>query len=268
MTIRETRSDRQTRLAQMLIASGGATVDDLVESFDVSAMTLYRDLAELESRRVISRVRGEIRVLASSFAETPVSFRMTDEVAVKELIGKQIAQEIEKAGSVFIDDSTTSAMAVKHLVTSSTKTFITNSVTIANSLVETCEFRELVTVGGNLNPTLNASFGPLAEASIDQFSPDIAVLGAAAIHKDQVFHPIVEAASFKRKLIAHTPEVILAVSAMKFSRRAMYKMADIADVSAIVTDSRIDTTLLAHLRELTRVVVVAYPGKENNVRDD
>lgn len=242
-------------MAALVIRAGTTSVDALADSFDVSPMTLYRDLAALESRHVLTRSRGEVTAIASSLSETPVEFRREQEVEEKNRIGRAVAAQIDFATSIFIDDSTTGAHCLPHLKSTHQKTLMTNSVSIANTIASDLSYKELVVIGGSYDPTLDAMFGPAAESQMSMFAPEVAVFGAAAVDESGVFHPYSDAASFKRKLLPRVSMNILAVTASKLTRTALYRISDLKAFAAIVIDSAAPTAVVQKLNKHTQVII-------------
>ena len=60
---------RQFAIAEAVVRAGSVSVEDLVESTGVSAMTIYRDLAILESSGVLQRHRGRVVAVANGLHE-------------------------------------------------------------------------------------------------------------------------------------------------------------------------------------------------------
>lgn len=239
----------------MVIRAGTTSVDALIGSFDVSPMTLYRDLAALESRHVLTRSRGEVTAIASSLSETPVEFRSEQEVEEKSRIGQVVAGLIDQYSSIFIDDSTTSAHVIPHLTSTHQKTFMTNSLGIAKQIAQDLPYKEIILVGGSYIPNLNAAFGSEAESQFATLAPQSAIIGAAAADTRTIFHPIAEAASFKRMLIPQVSTTILAMTASKLTRTALFKVADIADFTSVVVDSSAPEPIVEELKTQTQVFI-------------
>ena len=49
---------RQRAISEVVIAAGTVRIDQLVERFDISLMTVHRDLDELENRGILRKGRG------------------------------------------------------------------------------------------------------------------------------------------------------------------------------------------------------------------
>lgn len=239
-----TKAERQDRLATLIFARGTMRVDELQEHAGVSPMTLYRDLAELESKHVVQRSRGEVSAAASSLSETPFAFRLDQEVEAKRAIARAAEDLAGRGDSVLVDDSTTAYVVLETLLARGALTVVTNCAGAA-SLVAEHPGTELIMPGGRYVRALQSFYGPSAVASLAGLRADVAVLGAAAIQGGVVHHPYEDVADYKRAAARRARMSVLAVTASKFERTALYEVSPLTDFDLVVTDLPADHPQLA-----------------------
>ena len=157
-TVSVSKQQRQDELARLIYERGSIRTDELIELFDVSPMTLYRDLATLESKRLVRRSRGEVAAVTNSTSETPISFRLVQDVSAKAKIAKAAAEILADYSTIFLDDSTTALAIVDLLPDVQQKTYITNSLAVSRALSQSVQGK-LISLGGTYNPQLDAFFG-------------------------------------------------------------------------------------------------------------
>ena len=248
------KQQRQDDLAKLIYARGAIRTDELIELFDVSPMTLYRDLATLEARRLVRRSRGEVSAMASSMAETPMSFRLMQDRPAKGSIAQAAVAALADYATIFIDDSSTALRIVDHLDDAAQKTFITNSLAASRALSQHT-LGKLICLGGVYNAQLDAFFGPAATSELANLRPSAVVIGAASVHNMAVYHPYADVASFKALAMAQAEFSVLVATAVKFTRASLHKMADISDFDCVITDAATPENIVARLREETDVIV-------------
>lgn len=229
------KQHRHEQLMEIVFAQGVVRVEELQRDLGVSNMTLYRDLAELESRQVISRNRGEVSALASSLSETSFSYRMANETAAKTRLASLAADLVKRGDSVLVDDSTTAHFVLEELVARGPVTLVTNGLGAIELAQENAEL-DVIMLGGRYSRALHAHYGPATTAGLGRLQPDVLVMGAAAIQDGIVLHPYAEVAEFKHLALQQSKFKILVVTASKFSRTALYQVAPLTDFDAIVTD--------------------------------
>lgn len=254
------QNSRQQHIAELVFSRGTMRVEELIEMIDVSPMTLYRDLAKLEQRRVIHRSRGEVSAAASSLSETSVRFRTAQETAEKKSLVTEARKFVNQADSVFIDDSTTACQLIDSLADGRPLTVMTNSLTVSRELVSEGIF-DMIFIGGRYVHQLDAFFGPMACQAFDRVAPDLAIVGAAAIRDGAIFHPYEDVAVFKEAALAASRRKILLATASKFSRTAMHRIAGIDEFDAVITDATTDPADIAWMEELTTVIVADPVGQ-------
>lgn len=253
-TVSVSKQQRQDELARLIYERGSIRTDELIELFDVSPMTLYRDLATLESKRLVRRSRGEVAAVTNSTSETPISFRLVQDVSAKAKIAKAAAEILADYSTIFLDDSTTALAIVDLLPDVQQKTYITNSLALSRALSQSVQGK-LISLGGTYNPQLDAFFGPTATKEITNLNPSAVVVGAASVQNLAVYHPYAEVGSFKSLAMSQAEFSVLVVAAPKFKRTSLHKMAEISDFDCVITDDGIDEETLAELRGETHVIV-------------
>src|SRR3712207_2391796 len=67
---------RQGGIVDFVFKHGSAAIKDLAELFDVSLITIHRDLDELERQGMLRKLRGYVTVQPSSLFESTVTYRL------------------------------------------------------------------------------------------------------------------------------------------------------------------------------------------------
>ena len=254
MAVKQTQEERQTGIIELIIENGVTRVEELSEHFDVSAMTLYRDLAALEARHIITRNKGAISLLAASISETPFEFRQRQEMDAKSAVGRAAAKIVDRYSTVFVDDSTTAYNVIDHIQDPGSKAFITNSLASARKIADS-EHKSMTVVGGRLVRQLDAMFGPTTTRTIRELAFETAIFGTASIKDGTIFHPYSEVASFKSELIKRVDVPILVATGSKFDRVALHRIADVADFKYLVVDDSISAATFKDISSLTQVII-------------
>ncbi|MGA4670761.1 DeoR/GlpR family DNA-binding transcription regulator [Propionibacteriaceae bacterium Y1923] len=242
------KQDRQDRLATMIFGRGTVRVEELQDEMGVSAMTLYRDLAELEARQVVIRSRGEVSAAASSLSETSFEFRLGQEAAAKRSLANLVAPLIGRGDSVLVDDSTTAHFILEAVIDRGPVTVVSNCTGPANMVMEHHE-AELIMIGGRYLRPLQAFYGPSAITALSGVRVDVALIGAAAIHRGIVHHPYEDVARYKHFAMGRATTSVLAVTESKFARSALYEVCALSDFDVVVTDMSPDEPQLVAAAE-------------------
>lgn len=242
------KNDRQQLLAEHVLNAGTVRVEDLLKLVDASPMTIYRDLSELENDRVIVRSRGEVTAVATSLSETSMKYRLTQEEEAKDSLASQFEKYLTRGTSIICDDSSTVYSILKKFTSVGGLTIITNNWSIIQ-LAGSVPDWELVTLGGRYDRHLDANYGPAGVRTLQQVRADHAFISAAAISDGVVYHPYSQVAEYKALMLQSSVQSHLAVTASKFERKALYRVADTADFDSVVVDAGTPESIIAELRE-------------------
>ena len=86
---------RQRDIATYVVENGTVRIEDIAARFGVSAMTVRRDLDDLEAQSVLRRSRGQATALSSSVFEANSFYRRTQQTAQKAKLARATLQLIE-----------------------------------------------------------------------------------------------------------------------------------------------------------------------------
>src|ERR1700754_2006959 len=117
---------RQEAIAEHVLSRGSATAAELAERFQVSLMTIHRDLDELERQGVVRKYRGGVTAQPSGVFESNVGYRMKSMQAEKDAIAAKAVELIEPGMAVMLDDSTTTLALARRLEGITPLTVVTN----------------------------------------------------------------------------------------------------------------------------------------------
>ena len=96
--------------------NGRADITELSEVFQVSKVTIRRDLDALEAqKRVIKAYGGAISIQGKRSADIPQSQRMLENVDAKQRIGALAASLIEDNDTIIIDTGTTTLAMIRNI---------------------------------------------------------------------------------------------------------------------------------------------------------
>ncbi len=95
---------RQKWITEFIHEQGSLEVDELSEQFQVSRMTIHRDLDELEQQGVLRKVRGGATVHPSYLFESDIRFRLSAATTEKEAIARDALTLVEPGQVILLDD--------------------------------------------------------------------------------------------------------------------------------------------------------------------
>ena len=161
------KSKRQEKILADLRQYQMMSVAELKENFDVSEITIRRDLDDMEQEGLLRRVHGGARILTHSYPEPPVLLRQKEQVEEKEAIS-ELALELIRDGDVIALESGSTTIALARKIAQKewqNLQVITNNFEIQKVLRNASNI-QLVFVGGFVDQQEMCTYGELAETAL------------------------------------------------------------------------------------------------------
>ncbi|MDO4573225.1 MAG: DeoR/GlpR family DNA-binding transcription regulator [Clostridia bacterium] len=225
---------------------------------DYSAMTLWRDLKQLEQCGCIRRVHGGVISMqaAAPFAEGEYSKRARENIAAKEAIAREALRFIAPGHSVFLDAGST-LMALANQLGPERYTIITSGANIAIELSQRHNCDVLLTGGQISENTLSCS-GALAERFIEGVNIDAAVMAASGFSPGSGFTiGSLPEASLKRLVIERAKTVVMLLDSSKLGRSLPFTFAALSDIDALISEAPLPGEIRAEAARLGVSCIVA-----------
>lgn len=248
--------DRQARIAEAVMADGTIRIERLAAMFDISLMTVHRDLDELESRGILRKSRGVATATSTILVESSDVYRLSHQAKEKEALALAAMELVEPGQVIILDDSTTILRMAPHLEGKAPLTVVTNVLTLMSELRGT-KGLTLIGIGGQYYGWCNAFMGPLTTQALSELHADTAFLSTSAITRDVAFHQVTETIATKRAMLRSANRKVLVVDHTKFDRQAMYALAPLTDFDTVIVDDATPAADIDRMRGKGIDVIVA-----------
>lgn len=169
---------QQQILAQLHALQAELEVDELAKRFDVSPLTIRRDLDQLEQDKAILRTHGGC-VLKTSVG-SPYQQRVALNFDLKHAIGHAAASEVKSDDVILLDYGSTPFHLSFHLGTVGKLSVYTNSIAVVPVLSRFPSVR-LHVLGGEYDPEIQFIGGSMMEQTLEGLQFDKVFLGTDAI---------------------------------------------------------------------------------------
>lgn len=250
--------ERRQAVLRYVAEHGDTRIDDLARHFDVSLMTMHRDLDDLAGRHLLRKERGRALAFPALTMETATRFRESTALAAKDALCAAVADRIRPGSTVLMDDSTTLFPLVPRLAELDQLHVVTNSVGLAQRL-GSAPGVSVTLLGGHYRGDFNSCTGPTVTRTLSQIRADLALMSATAILEGQLFHPLNDYVEVKLAMLASADKALLLADHSKFGKTATYAYGTVADYHAVITDNAIPGAELAAMRELGIPVEIVVP---------
>lgn len=235
------------------VRSGTARVPELAAAFDVSPMTVRRDLRMLAREGKLERVYGGA---ISAEEDRPFAEIAVERSEAKERIGAAAAALVQDGQTVMLDIGTTAVQVARHLRGRSL-TVITTNLAAYEELLPEPEIT-LILPGGVVRRDYRSLVGVIAEDSLSQLSADMAFIGTSGVDAEgSVWDTTMVEVPIKRAMMAAVDRVVLVADRQKFSMGGVVRVCGAADIDQIVTEDELPATTEIAVNEAGIEVTIA-----------
>jgi DeoR/GlpR family transcriptional regulator of sugar metabolism len=240
---------RQRQMCELIAASGECSIEDLIERFGVSGMTVRRDLQALADQGKVIRTHGGAAIAERVSFEFEFLSRVRENSAAKQAIAITAAAQVKDGESVILDSGTTTLAIARQLRGRYGLTVITSSLPIAAEL-QYDQGIEVLLLGGRLRASSPDLVGAITEANLDAIRANVAFLGADAVGSDgAVYQDSPELARMLTRMAASADRVFVAADASKLGKTALWRFGRLSDWAALITNASANRSLLASLKK-------------------
>jgi DeoR/GlpR family transcriptional regulator of sugar metabolism len=226
---------RREQVLQRVNHAGQVTVTELSRDFGVSEVTIRGDLQALAEQNLLVRTHGGA-VAANRLPEISLSWRRSLQTGEKARIGEAAARHIRDGAAIFLDTSSTSLAIIPHLKQCRDITVLTNSLAIAQALVEYPGVA-VVMAGGSLQRDTLSLVGPDGLDMLAHFNIQTGFFGAHGLSYPEGMTDVSAAeADVKRRVIAMCRQVIGVLDSSKWNRVGLSSFARLEDLQCVISD--------------------------------
>lgn len=233
-------TERMSIIKNYLREHGKLDVHSASEMFDVSEVTVRRDLEKLEGLGFLTRLHGGAVLKApeeapGAFDPPEIDAEQRDE---EEDIAHVAALMVKDRDVLMLMNGPINLRLARRLSQLNGVTVLTNDVMIALEIGAQAA-NKAVLLGGGINVGERAVFGSLTLANIQKFCVKKLFIEVDGINeKLQLTVNSQEKAALIQEAMACADERIVLASANRFSKNAFFRLGDISIANKVVTNAR------------------------------
>ncbi|MGN6740939.1 transcriptional repressor AgaR [Dyella sp.] len=231
--------ERRRLIVEQVEAQGRVTVEELVQRFGISAVTIRADLEALDRAGALTRSHGGAVPVAPSQQDTPLTIKETRHHPQKRRIGEAAAKLVQDGETIIIDSGSTTVEIARALRQRrwNELTVITNALNIALELSGLSGVRVMM-LGGMLRPTSYSLAGPDAEQALSRLSADRLFLGVDGLDPAiGVTTPDPLEASLNALMVRVSRQTVAVLDASKFGQRSLSVIAPMKALDMVISDA-------------------------------
>ena len=234
-----TKEERHNLILETLMKHESIPVSNLSMLLDVSAVTIRKDLSELEKNSKLYRSHGRAILIDPYINNRSIIEKENLARYEKAQIGQLASSLITKDDSIIIASGTTVLAMARCIKPIHRLTVISASLKVSE-LLGANEAIDLIQLGGTLRTSSLSVVGKYAENALQGFSCSKLFIGVDGIDLDfGITTTDMRESDLNRAMMRTAQKTIVLADSSKFRRRGFSKIADIEDIDVIITDSNI-----------------------------
>jgi DeoR family transcriptional regulator, aga operon transcriptional repressor len=241
---------RRRTILDLLERQGQISVQDLVDQFSISAVTVRADLDALSSTGALVRSHGGAVRRLEPTHDYPLDLKQSVHRSEKVQIGRAAANLVQPGEVIILDSGTTTTETARQLKIRAIHgvTVISNAMNVVSELVDAPEI-SVISIGGVLRPVSHSFVGPQAEAMLKDLHADRLFLGVDGFDLEYgPSTPDVLEAQLNGLMMTVARETTVVADFSKLGRRSVSRIGSIDGVHRLITDSKAPEDFVKALR--------------------
>ncbi len=220
-------SQRHKAILDMVNETGSIGVGELAKEFNVSEVTIRKDLTQLEKTGSIYRAHGRAIRFNPYINDRDVNVKEKQQIMQKKAIGEYAARMISPNDSILIASGTTVMYLAREIVPQEHLTVITSAMNVSAYLSRNKDI-DVIQLGGIARNSSESVVGHYAEEMLSNFACSKLFIGTDGIDVEYGLSTtnLLEA-SLNRMMIDASQKTIVLTDSTKFNFRGFSKICDI-----------------------------------------
>src|SRR5712691_1224613 len=240
--------ERRRLIAESVRSRGVVSVAEMAEALGTTEITLRRDLRAMAKDGLLVRTHGGA-IQPAGLGHEPSYSEKARQAGVEKAAIARLAQEMVRPGdSIVLGPGTTTLALARLLVQCPELTVVTNSLLVAQALMEAPRV-EVILTGGTLRRSIHALVGPATEESVRALRASQAFISGNGFTAERgLSTPSPLVAATDRALAGAAQQVVVLADHTKIGHDTMCQTVPAGRVHTLITDSRAKAADLEAIR--------------------
>jgi DeoR family fructose operon transcriptional repressor len=220
------------------------SIHEITSYCNISPVTVRRDLAELEGKGLLIRTHGGAIKPGNQVNLFDFDYKTLKNREEKIEICRRASFFINENETIYLDCGSTVFYMARFLKKMNNVRIITNSLPVVSELIQYPKIR-IYLIGGELDNSRKALYGPMTENLLERYKADKAFIGAGGVSLKKGLSSIDEKeASITRKMAESATQVFLLCDSTKLEKDTYFNYSSLSKVTCLITDRNADTDII------------------------
>lgn len=237
------KEERIDSLERYIIEKKSASLDHLCEVFNISKVTLRRDLDKLVARGNVKKVYGGVVAVEGNeeknLGTIAYATRNSERIDEKRLVSKLAADTVNDNDVIFIDSGTTIHYMPDYMKDKKNVTVITYSIPVAVKLMSMSNIRTII-MPGMVREDTESIVGSSSVSYLQKWHVHKAYMSCSAVNESGVFNSEPEEHEIKRTAMGICQKSFLLTDVSKFDGTSLMSYSGLSDFDVVITNGEPD----------------------------
>lgn len=249
------KEERLNSIAKLVDQKGIVRVTEIVDSLNVSDMTVRRDLSELEEQGVLTRIHGGARSKnIFKYKELSHDDKHLLNMSEKKEIAVKAASLIEEGDTIFLGPGTTVELLAEEISNKSLRV-ITNCWPVFNIVSrKKSDTLKVYLLGGEMREVTQSFVGETTNMILKKMHFSKMFFGGNAVKGDEVMTSSFEEGYTQQLAMNHSLEKYLLLDSSKIGKEDFSSFANLSDITAVITNKDLEDQYQL-LEQYTEVII-------------
>ena len=227
--------DRLLEIENFIKEKKSLTIEELLETFDISIQTLRRDLKELEDKGSVKKVYGGV-IYNDENGVIDIAYREVNLLQAKKEVGELASSLINDNDVVFIDSGTTACQIIPYIIDKKNLTIITHSLLALKELENRNDIK-VILMGGEYRNDIKSFVFDVSKLNYNFNISFISTVGfddKVGLTNNDYYEGQV-----KSEIIKHSKKICVVLDHTKFDKIMFNSFASLSDIDIVVSDEKV-----------------------------
>ena len=245
-----TSENRRDEIVELVQMNGKVKVSELSERYNISEVSIRKDLEALEAQGHLSRIHGGAVGMNKLYINMDLTDRYKTNSAAKKAVAELAASFIEDNDTIMMNAGTTLTYVLRALRGKKNISIVTNSIQNATEAALYPSFN-VILLGGELDSQYQFTYGQDAISQLQNYHATKCILSVDGITAESgltLYYS--NEAELARKMIECSDKLIVAADSTKIGKNVFARITDASKADVILTNKTDNQKELTKLREL------------------
>ena len=242
--------NRREEIIELIQSQGKVKVSELSEKYNISEVSIRKDLEALEAQGHLSRIHGGAVGMNKLYLNMDLTERYKTNAASKREVAELAARFIEDNDTIMMNAGTTLTYVLRALRGKKNISIVTNSVQNATEAALYPAFN-VILLGGELDSKYQFTYGQDAIHQLENYHATKCMLSVDGITAESgltLYYS--NEAELARKMIECSDMAIVVADSSKIGKNVFARITDVSKTDLLVTNKSDNISELAKLRKL------------------